>query len=117
MEFELAAALLCLYLMDMWIEAHVLHRISGAPVVCSGEPVVQLLLESAAAAAACAEAERLLCRAEGQDQWLQCDKCKKWRLVSPRVFDACSQQRHWKCADNFERPNASCDDPPDAGSD
>ncbi|KAK9809275.1 hypothetical protein WJX73_000079 [Symbiochloris irregularis] len=73
-------------------------------------------LQAQAVRVADAEARLQAEEPEGQDQWLECDRCKKWRLVSPAVFDACSQQRHWKCADNFGRPNASCDDPPDEGS-
>ena len=49
-------------------------------------------------------------------EWVECDLCGKWRLVTKVLFD----QQGWgeteasfKCSDNIDRPGASCEDPKD----
>lgn len=51
--------------------------------------------------------------------WVECSRCKKWRLVSfeqhQGILGAKSQQQEtvWYCENNADVEGASCDDPAD----
>jgi hypothetical protein len=68
------------------------------------------------------EAAKVYCRtSEGGAappgwEWVSCDSCEKWRLVSKVLFDQQgwgAEEATFKCSDNTDRPGASCEDPPD----
>jgi hypothetical protein len=51
--------------------------------------------------------------AEGSEEWIQCDACKKWRVIPAQIatlLDATSQSVGWQCSMN------TWDDPPPAGT-
>ncbi|KAK9820491.1 hypothetical protein WJX72_010852 [[Myrmecia] bisecta] len=53
---------------------------------------------------------------EAPTHWLECNSCGRWRITTAEVV-AAFENKNWYCSDNFTRPGASCDDPPDPGSD
>jgi len=47
---------------------------------------------------------------EEESQWVQCDKCSKWRIIPSSVVETLGQQ--WFCSDNIYDPkHSSCDAP------
>jgi CW-type Zinc Finger len=42
------------------------------------------------------------------DDWVQCDRCGKWRRVSEALAEALDDDANWFCEDNPDARHASC---------
>ena len=45
--------------------------------------------------------------------WVQCDSCRKWRLVTPAVYAEAQNFDKWYCEMNADRKNPTCQEPED----
>ncbi len=45
--------------------------------------------------------------------WVQCDRCRKWRLVTPAVYAQAEHFDKWYCEMNPDRENPTCEEPED----
>ena len=45
--------------------------------------------------------------------WVQCDRCRKWRLVTPAVYSQAQSFDKWYCEMNADRKNPTCQEPED----
>ena len=44
---------------------------------------------------------------------MQCDRCRKWRLVTPAVYAEAQHFDKWYCEMNADRKNPTCQEPED----
>lgn len=49
--------------------------------------------------------------AGGEDNWVQCDRCGKWRRVGASVVDSLDDNANWFCEDNPDPLHSSCTHP------
>lgn len=45
------------------------------------------------------------------DNWVQCDRCGKWRRVPETVVDTLEDDSNWFCEDNPDEKHNSCNIP------
>ena len=58
-----------------------------------------------------------ICKGQGflsaGEVWVQCDRCRKWRLVTPAVYAEAQNFDKWYCEMNADRQNPTCQEPED----
>lgn len=51
------------------------------------------------------------------DNWVQCDRCRKWRRVGESLVEALDDDDNWYCEDNPDALHNSCNVPQELSND
>jgi hypothetical protein len=56
-------------------------------------------------------------KSQAIENWVQCDRCSKWRRVREELVEALNDDSHWYCEDNPDKLRNSCNIPQEMSND